>query len=105
MEDMKFDKSGATAVLGAFSAGPPGEDQRRGPDSATENLPSGTPPSSPVTSWPSGKTIETQYRREGPILSDALTRGAKPAAVIDAATLTGAVVIALGHHAIEAGQR
>ena len=107
MEDMKFDKSGATAVLGAFDV--LGRLKPKinvvGLIPATENLPSGTAikPGDVVKSH-LGKTIEIiNTDAEGRlILCDALSyaRRFKPAAVIDAATLTGAVVIALGHHAI-----
>ena len=71
---------------------------------ATENLPSGTAikPGDVVKSH-FGKTIEiVNTDAEGRlILCDALSyvRKFKPACVIDAATLTGAVVIGLGHHA------
>ncbi len=107
MEDMKFDKSGASAVLGTFEV--IGRLKPKinvvGLIPATENLPSGTAlkPGDVVKSH-YGKTIEIiNTDAEGRlILSDALSyaRRFKPAAVIDAATLTGAVVIALGHHAI-----
>ena len=107
MEDMKFDKSGATAVLGTFEV--LGRLKPKinvvGLIAATENLPSGTAmkPGDVVKSH-LGKTIEIiNTDAEGRlILSDALSyaRRFKPAAAIDAATLTGAVVIALGHHAI-----
>src|SRR5437016_2551112 len=72
---------------------------------ATENLPSGTAikPGDVVKSH-LGKTIEIiNTDAEGRlILCDALSyaRRFKPVAAIDAATLTGAVVVALGHHAI-----
>jgi len=107
MEDMKFDKSGATAVLGAFEV--LGRLKPKinvvGLIAATENLPSGTAvkPGDVVKSH-LGKTIEIiNTDAEGRlILCDALSyaRRFKPVAAIDAATLTGAVVIALGHHAI-----
>jgi len=107
MEDMKFDKSGATAVLGAFEV--LGRLKPKinvvGLIPATENLPSGTAikPGDVVKSH-LGKTIEIiNTDAEGRlILCDALSyaRRFKPTAAIDAATLTGAVVIALGHHAI-----
>ena len=107
MEDMKFDKSGATAVLGTFEV--IGRLKPKinvvGLIPATENLPSGTAvkPGDVVKSH-FGKTIEIiNTDAEGRlILCDALSyaRRFKPAAAIDAATLTGAVVIALGHHAI-----
>ena len=72
---------------------------------ATENLPSGTAvkPGDVVKSH-LGKTIEIiNTDAEGRlILCDALSyvRRFQPAAVLDVATLTGAVVVALGHVAI-----
>ncbi len=107
MEDMKFDKSGATAVLGTFEV--LGRLKPKinvvGLIPATENLPSGTAikPGDVVKSH-LGKTIEIiNTDAEGRlILCDALSyaKRFKPVAAIDAATLTGAVVVALGHHAI-----
>src|SRR5213596_2439337 len=107
MEDMKFDMSGAAAVLGTFET--LGRLRPKinviGLIPSTENLPSGTAvkPGDVIRSL-SGKTIEiVNTDAEGRlILCDALSyaRRFKPAAAIDAATLTGAVVIALGHHAI-----
>jgi leucyl aminopeptidase len=70
---------------------------------ATENMPGGraVKPGDVVTSM-SGQTIEIlNTDAEGRlILCDALTYAErfKPAAVVDIATLTGACVIALGHH-------
>jgi leucyl aminopeptidase len=70
---------------------------------ACENLPSGSAvkPSDIVTSM-SGQTIEIlNTDAEGRlVLCDAITysRRYKPATVIDVATLTGACVVALGHH-------
>jgi len=107
MEDMKYDMSGAAAVLGTFEV--LGRLKPKinvvGLIPATENLPSGTAvkPGDVVKSH-LGKTIEIiNTDAEGRlILCDALSyaRRFKPAAVLDAATLTGAVVVALGHHAI-----
>jgi leucyl aminopeptidase len=71
---------------------------------AVENLPSGTAyrPGDILTSL-SGQTIEVlNTDAEGRlILADALTyaKRFKPRLVIDLATLTGACIIALGHHA------
>src|SRR6184192_2361602 len=107
MEDMKFDMSGAAAVLGTFEAIGRLEPRLNvvGIIPSTENLPSGTAvkPGDVVKSH-LGKTIEiintdTDGRL---ILCDALSyvRRFKPAAVIDIATLTGAVVVALGQVAI-----
>ncbi len=107
MEEMKYDMSGAGAVLGTFEV--LGRLKPKinvvGLIPATENLPSGTAvkPGDVVKSH-LGKTIEIiNTDAEGRlILCDALSyaRRFKPAAVLDAATLTGAVVVALGHHAI-----
>ena len=107
MEDMKFDMSGAAAVLGTF------EMLGRlkpavhvvGLIPSAENMPSGTAfkPGDVVGSH-LGKTIEVvNTDAEGRLLlADALSyaRRYDPACVIDAATLTGAVVIALGATAI-----
>jgi leucyl aminopeptidase len=104
MEDMKFDMSGAAAVLGAFEAIGRLQPKARviGLIPSTENMPSGTAikPGDVIESL-SGKTIEIiNTDAEGRlILADALAYAARlsPAAVLDMATLTGAVVIALGH--------
>ena len=105
MDEMKFDMSGAASVLGTFQA--LGELKPRvnvvGLIAACENMPSGraVKPGDVVKSM-SGQTIEIlNTDAEGRlILCDALTYAErfKPAAVIDIATLTGACVIALGHH-------
>src|SRR5437773_6287495 len=107
MEDMKFDMSGAAAVLGTFETlgRPKPKINVIGLIPSTENLPSGTAvkPGDVIKSH-LGKTIEIiNTDAEGRlILCDALSyvRRFKPAAVLDAATLTGAVVVALGHVAI-----
>jgi leucyl aminopeptidase len=98
--------SGAAAVLGTFEML-----GRLAPAvhvvgliPTTENMPSGTAvkPGDVITSL-SGKTIEViNTDAEGRlILCDALAyaRRYQPACVIDIATLTGAIVIALGHTA------
>ncbi len=105
MDEMKFDMSGAASVLGTFKA--LGELKPRvnvvGLIPACENMPSGraVKPGDVVKSM-SGQTIEIlNTDAEGRlILCDALTYAErfKPSAVIDIATLTGACVIALGHH-------
>ncbi|MDX1674092.1 MAG: leucyl aminopeptidase [Longimicrobiales bacterium] len=107
MEEMKYDMSGAAAVLGAMQAV-----ARLRPRvnvvalvPATENLPSGraTKPGDVLRMY-SGRTVEViNTDAEGRlILADALAyaRSFGPRAMVDAATLTGSVVIALGHHAI-----
>jgi leucyl aminopeptidase len=106
MEEMKFDMSGAAAVLGTFEV--LGRLKPKinvlGVIPATENLPSGAAvkPGDVIKSH-FGKTIEIiNTDAEGRlILCDALSyvRRFKPAAVVDVATLTGAVVVALGHAA------
>jgi leucyl aminopeptidase len=107
MEDMKYDMSGAAAVLGTFEVLGRLKPKLNvvGLIPATENLPSGTAvkPGDVVRSH-FGKTIEIiNTDAEGRlILCDALSyvRRFKPAAVLDIATLTGAVVVALGQAAI-----
>ena len=109
MEEMKFDMSGAAAVIGTFAVLGRLKPKLNvvGLIPATENLPSGTAvkPGDVIKSH-LGKTIEIiNTDAEGRlILCDALSyvRRFKPAAVIDIATLTGAVSVALGHVAIGA---
>lgn len=106
MEDMKFDMCGGAAVLGAMHA--VGELEIPANVVAivpsSENLLSGSAmkPGDIIRSH-KGTTIEVvNTDAEGRlILADALSyaRRFEPAAVIDAATLTGACVTALGHHA------
>jgi leucyl aminopeptidase len=105
MDEMKFDMGGAASVLGTMRA--VGELKPKLNVVALiptcENMPSGRSikPGDVVTSM-SGQTIEIlNTDAEGRlILCDALTYAErfKPAAVVDIATLTGACVIALGHH-------
>ena len=107
MEDMKFDMSGAAAVLGTFEALGRIKPKVRvvGLIPSAENMPSGTAvkPGDVVKSH-LGKTIEViNTDAEGRLLlADALSyaRRYDPAVVLDAATLTGAIVIALGHTAL-----
>lgn len=104
MEDMKYDMSGAAAVLGAFEM--LGRLRPKlnviGLIPAAENMPSGRAykPGDVVSSH-LGKSIEViNTDAEGRLLlADALSwaRRYAPACVVDAATLTGAVVIGLGH--------
>lgn len=104
MEEMKFDMAGAASVLGVIKAAALQKLPIHiiGLIPTTENMPSGsaTKPGDVVTSM-SGQTIEIiNTDAEGRlILADALTYAEqfKPALVIDIATLTGAVIIALGH--------
>lgn len=105
MDEMKFDMCGAASVIAAIAT----VARLKLPINvnvvvpAVENLPSGsaTKPGDIVKSM-SGQTIEIlNTDAEGRlILCDALTysRRFKPDTVIDVATLTGACVIALGHH-------
>lgn len=105
MDEMKYDMCGAASVLGVFKA--LGELKLPlnvvGLIPTCENMPSGraTKPGDVLTSM-SGQTIEVlNTDAEGRlILCDALTYAERfePTAVIDIATLTGACVIALGHH-------
>jgi leucyl aminopeptidase len=105
MDEMKYDMCGAASVLGAMRA--IGELKPRvnvvGLIPSCDNMPSGkaTHPGDIVKSM-SGQTIEIlNTDAEGRlILCDALTYAErfKPAAVVDIATLTGAIVIALGHY-------
>jgi leucyl aminopeptidase len=105
MDEMKYDMSGAAAVLGTLHAVAELNLKLNviGVIPSCENLPDGraTKPGDIITSM-SGQTIEVlNTDAEGRlILCDALTyvERFKPAAVIDIATLTGACVTALGHH-------
>jgi leucyl aminopeptidase len=105
MDEMKFDMGGAASVLGTLKAVAALKARVNliGIIPACENMPSGRAikPGDVVTSL-SGQTIEIlNTDAEGRlILCDALTYAErfKPAVVVDIATLTGACVIALGHH-------
>jgi leucyl aminopeptidase len=106
MELMKFDMCGAAGVLGAMEAvGRLGlKANVVGLIGSTTNMPSGTAykPGDVLKSH-LGKFIEiVNTDAEGRlVLCDVLSwaRRYEPAAVVDAATLTGACVIALGHTA------
>jgi leucyl aminopeptidase len=103
MDEMKYDMCGGASVFGVISALIESQLPVNviGIVPATENMPNGnaTKPGDVVTSM-SGQTIEIlNTDAEGRlILCDALTYAErfKPAAVIDIATLTGAVIGALG---------
>ncbi len=105
MDEMKFDMGGAASVLGTLHAVASLKARVNlvGIIPACENMPDGraVKPGDVVTSL-SGQTIEIlNTDAEGRlVLCDALTYAErfKPAAVVDIATLTGACVIALGHH-------
>jgi leucyl aminopeptidase len=106
MAEMKMDMSGAAAVIGTMEA----IAQMKLPVNViglvptVENMPSGSSirPGDILRHY-NGKTSEVDNTdAEGRlILADALGYAAryKPSAVIDLATLTGACVVALGHHA------
>ena len=104
MDQMKFDMCGAASVLGAFRAVAELKAKVNliGLVPTCENMPNGkaTKPGDVIRSM-SGQTIEVlNTDAEGRlILCDALTYAERyePAAVVDIATLTGAMVIALGH--------
>ncbi|MGZ8313123.1 MAG: leucyl aminopeptidase [Allosphingosinicella sp.] len=105
MESMKWDMGGAGAVAGAMKALAVRKAKANvvGICVLAENMPDGNAqrPSDIVTSM-SGQTIEViNTDAEGRlVLADAMTwtqRQFKPAVMIDLATLTGAMVISLGH--------
>jgi leucyl aminopeptidase len=107
MEEMKYDMCGGAAVLCAMQA--IAQAKLKGLNlvaivPATENLPgpAALKPGDVITQY-GGKTVEVvNTDAEGRlILADALAYGIekyKPDMVIDVATLTGAVIIGLGHH-------
>ncbi|MGH7737987.1 MAG: leucyl aminopeptidase [Candidatus Tyrphobacter sp.] len=106
MEDMKYDMSGGAGVIASMCA--IGRLKPRlnvvGIVPATENMPGGraTKPGD-IAKAMNGKTIEIiNTDAEGRlILADALcyANGIGATRIVDAATLTGACVVALGHHA------
>jgi len=105
MDEMKLDKSGGIAVLGAMKAlaelAPPVNVFGIVP--SAENMPSGTSyrPGDIINTF-SGKTVEVQNTdAEGRmILCDAISYAVKQKCdiIIDIATLTGACVVALGKY-------
>jgi leucyl aminopeptidase len=105
MDEMKFDMCGAASVVGTLAAiaSLKARVNLVVLVPTCDNMPSGraVKPGDVVTSL-SGQTVETlNTDAEGRlILCDALTYAErfKPAVVVDVATLTGACVIALGHH-------
>ena len=105
MEAMKWDMGGAGAVVGAMKAIALRKAKANviGICGLVENMPSGTAqrPGDVVTSM-SGQTVEViNTDAEGRlVLADAVTyvqRTYKPTTIIDLATLTGAILISLGH--------
>ena len=106
MGDMKWDMAGSAVVIGVMQllAARKAKVNAVGVVGLVENMPSGTAqrPGDIVTSM-SGQTIEVlNTDAEGRlVLADALwycQDRYKPRLMIDLATLTGAVVVALGHH-------
>lgn len=107
MQDMKFDMSGGAAVLAVMKAVAelrPSGIRVVGLVPSAENLlgSAALKPGDIITQF-NGKSVEVvNTDAEGRLLlADALAYGIKhykPAAVIDIATLTGAVIIGLGHH-------
>ncbi len=105
MDEMKFDMCGAGTVFGVMQAALEMQLPVNlvGIVAAAENMPDGsaTRPGDVVTSM-SGQSIEIlNTDAEGRlVLCDAITyaRRFKPAAIIDIATLTGAIIVALGKH-------
>lgn len=107
MQDMKFDMCGGAAVLAVMQAVAqlkPSGINVVGLVPAAENM-GGSAALKPgdIISQFNGKNVEVvNTDAEGRLLlADALAYGVKhyqPTAVIDIATLTGAVIVALGHH-------
>ena len=105
MEDMKWDMGGAGVVIGLMGAlaGRKAKVDAIGVCGLVENMPSATAqrPGDIVTSM-SGQTVEViNTDAEGRlVLADALwyvQENYKPRAIVDLATLTGAIIIALGN--------
>ena len=104
MEDMKLDKSGGCAVLGAVRAIAETNVERRviAVVGATTNMPDGDAyrPGDVVTAM-DGTTVEIiSTDAEGRlVLGDCISyvKGQGCGAIVEASTLTGAMVIALGH--------
>ncbi len=105
MQDMKWDMGGAAAVIGAMRAiaGRAAKANVVGIVGLVENMPSGRAqrPGDVVKSM-SGQTIEViNTDAEGRlVLADVIAyclRRFKPAAMVDLATLTGAIIVSLGN--------
>lgn len=105
MEDMKWDMGGAGAVAGAMMAlaGRKAKAHVVGICGLVENMPDGKAqrPGDVVTTM-SGQTVEViNTDAEGRlVLCDALTwvqKNYQPDVIVDLATLTGAIIISLGH--------
>lgn len=105
MEDMKFDMGGSASVVGAMKAlaGRKAKANVVGIVGLVENMPDGNAqrPADVVTTM-SGQTVEIlNTDAEGRlVLADVLTYAQKtynPRAMVDLATLTGAIIISLAH--------
>ncbi len=105
MEDMKWDMAGAGAVVGAMAAiaGRKAKADVIGLVGLVENMPSGTAqrPGDVVKTY-SGQTVEViNTDAEGRlVLADVIwycQERFDPRAMVDLATLTGAIIISLGH--------
>jgi leucyl aminopeptidase len=106
MEDMKGDMAGAAAVVGLMHAlaGRKAKVNVVGVVGLVENMPSGTAQRpGDIVEAKTGRTIEIiNTDAEGRlVLADAIAyteERFKPKIIVDLATLTGAIIIALGHH-------
>lgn len=105
MEDMKWDMAGAAAVVGLMAAlaGRKAKVDAIGLVGLVENMPSGSAqrPGDVVTSY-SGQTIEViNTDAEGRlVLADVIWYAQEkydPKLIVDLATLTGAIIVGLGH--------
>jgi leucyl aminopeptidase len=106
MHHMRHDKSGAAAVVGFMQAATALKLPVNvlGIFAATDNMPSGSAYRPGDVIQPRGGTTVEIINTDAEgrvILSDALCYAAEqePDAIVDLATLTGACVVALGHHA------
>ncbi len=105
MEDMKFDMAGGAAVIGLMAAlaGRKAKVDAVGLVGMVENMPSGTAQRpGDVVKTMSGKTVEViNTDAEGRlVLADVMSYCQdrfQPSAMVDLATLTGAIIVALGH--------
>lgn len=105
MEDMKWDMAGAASVIGAMAAlaGRKAKADVVGLVGLVENMPSGTAQRpGDVVRTASGQTVEViNTDAEGRlVLADVFHYAIErfePAFLVDLATLTGAVIVALGH--------
>ncbi len=105
MEDMKFDMAGGAAVIGLMAAlaGRRAKVDAVGLVGMVENMPSGTAQRpGDVVKTLSGKTVEViNTDAEGRlVLADVMSYCQdrfQPTAMVDLATLTGAIIVALGH--------